>query len=206
MQHGNVLLYQCDLSVIFLGAIAILAAALAILMVKTVKIFDNVFKRYDDLNASVQENVSAIRVVKAFVRENHEKEKFMKAVQNLYRLFVKAEGLIALNAPVMMFVVYGSVICLSWFGARFIVAGNLTTGELTSMFSYIMGVLMSLMMLSMIFVMITMSLASCRRISEVLNERADIVNPEDPVMEVDDGSIDFNACHFHISTEAARMF
>ncbi len=120
----------------------------------------------------------------------------MKAVQNLYRLFVKAEGLIALNAPVMMFVVYGSVICLSWFGARFIVAGNLTTGELTSMFSYIMGVLMSLMMLSMIFVMITMSLASCRRISEVLNERADIVNSEDPVMEVDDGSIDFNGVSF----------
>ena len=193
---GMCFFINVDLSVIFLGAIAILAAALAILMVKTVKIFDKVFKRYDDLNASVQENVSAIRVVKAFVRENHEKEKFMKAVQNLYRLFVKAEGLIALNAPVMMFVVYGSVICLSWFGARFIVAGNLTTGELTSMFSYIMGVLMSLMMLSMIFVMITMSLASCRRISEVLNERADIVNPEDPVMEVDDGSIDFNGVSF----------
>lgn len=193
---GMCFFINVDLSVIFLGAIAILAAALAILMVKTIKIFDKVFKRYDDLNASVQENVSAIRVVKAFVREDHEKEKFMKAVQNLYRLFVKAEGLIALNAPVMMFVVYGSVICLSWFGARFIVAGNLTTGELTSMFSYIMGVLMSLMMLSMIFVMITMSLASCRRISEVLNERADIVNPEDPVMEVDDGSIDFNGVSF----------
>lgn len=193
---GMCFFINVELSLIFLIAIGVLAAALSILMVKTVKIFDLVFKRYDDLNASVQENVSAIRVVKAFVREDYEKEKFGKAAQNLYRLFVKAEGLIAANTPVMMFVVYGSILCLSWFGAQYIVIGDLTTGELTSMFSYVMGILMSLMMLSIIFVMITMSLASGRRITEVLVEKADIVNPENPVTEVENGSIDFNGVDF----------
>lgn len=184
------------LSLIFLAAIVVLAAALICIMRKTTRIFDDVFKKYDDLNASVQENVSAIRVVKAFVREDYENSKFKKAAENLYRLFVKAEGLLALNNPVMMLVVYGCIIGLSWFGAQFIVAGDLTTGELTSMFSYVMSVLMSLMMLSMIFVMLTMSAASGRRIAEVLNEKADLVNPENPLENIEDGRVDFNHVSF----------
>ena len=156
------------LSSIFLIAIAVLAAILLLIMAKTTGVFNQVFQKYDDLNASVQENVSAIRVVKAFVREDHESRKFRKAAEKLYRLFVKAEGRLAFNNPVMMLVVYGCILALSWFGAQFIVAGNLTTGELTSLFSYVMSVLMSLMMLSMVFVMITMSAASGRRIAEVL--------------------------------------
>lgn len=184
------------LSLIFLAAIVILAAVLCLIMSRTTKIFDQVFRKYDDLNASVQENVSAIRVVKAFVREDYENDKFTKAAQSLYRLFVKAEGLLAFNNPAMMLVVYGCIIALSWFGAKFVVAGNLTTGELTSMFSYVMSILMSLMMLSMVFVMVTMSAASGRRIAEVLKEKADLVNPENPVMQIADGSIDFNHVSF----------
>lgn len=159
------------LSIVFLVAILVLAAALVLIMTKTTKIFNVVFQKYDDLNASVQENVSAIRVVKAFVREEHENDKFRRAAEKLYALFVKAEGRLAFNNPVMMLVIYGCIIALSWFGAHFIVAGDLTTGNLTSLFSYVMSVLMSLMMLSMIFVMITMSAASGRRIAEVLEER-----------------------------------
>ena len=184
------------LSLIFLAAIAVLAAALGLIMTRTTKIFDEVFHKYDDLNASVQENVSAIRVVKAFVREEHENNKFTRAAENLYRLFVKAEGLLALNNPVMMLVVYGCIISLSWFGAKFIVVGGLTTGELTSMFSYVMSVLMSLMMLSMIFVMVTMSAASGRRIAQVLDEKADLTNPENPLMSISDGSISFSHVSF----------
>ena len=184
------------LSLIFLAAIAVLAAALGLIMTRTTKIFDEVFRKYDDLNASVQENVSAIRVVKAFVREEHENNKFTRAAENLYRLFVKAEGLLALNNPVMMLVVYGCIISLSWFGAKFIVVGGLTTGELTSMFSYVMSVLMSLMMLSMIFVMVTMSAASGRRIAQVLDEKADLTNPENPLMSISDGSISFSHVSF----------
>ena len=184
------------LSSIFLVAMGVLAIALILIMSKTTKIFDQVFRRYDDLNASVQENVSAIRVVKAFVREDHENEKFSMASERLYKLFVKAEGILALNNPVMMLVVYGCITALSWFGARFIVGGSLTTGELTSMFSYVMSILMSLMMLSMIFVMLTMSAASGRRIAEVLDEKPDLTNPEKPVMEISDGRIDFNHVSF----------
>lgn len=184
------------LSLIFLAAIAVLAAALGLIMTRTTKIFDEVFRKYDDLNASVQENVSAIRVVKAFVREEYENNKFTRAAENLYRLFVKAEGLLALNNPVMMLVVYGCIISLSWFGAKFIVVGGLTTGELTSMFSYVMSVLMSLMMLSMIFVMVTMSAASGRRIAQVLDEKADLTNPENPLMSIPDGSISFSHVSF----------
>ena len=184
------------LSLIFLAAIAVLAAALGLIMTRTTKIFDEVFRKYDDLNASVQENVSAIRVVKAFVREEHENNKFTRAAENLYRLFVKAEGLLALNNPVMMLVVYGCIISLSWFGAKFIVVGGLTTGELTSMFSYVMSVLMSLMMLSMIFVMVTMSAASGRRIAQVLDEKADLTNQENPLMSIPDGSISFSHVSF----------
>ncbi len=184
------------LSSIFLVAMVVLAIALILIMSKTTKIFDQVFRRYDDLNASVQENVSAIRVVKAFVREEHENEKFSAASERLYKLFVKAEGILALNNPVMMLVVYGCITALSWFGARFIVGGSLTTGELTSMFSYVMSILMSLMMLSMIFVMLTMSAASGRRIAEVLDEKPDLTNPEKPVMEIPDGRIDFDHVSF----------
>lgn len=184
------------LSSIFLVAMVVLAIALILIMSKTTKIFDQVFRKYDDLNASVQENVSAIRVVKAFVREDHENEKFSAASERLYKLFVKAEGILALNNPVMMLVVYGCITALSWFGARFIVGGSLTTGELTSMFSYVMSILMSLMMLSMIFVMLTMSAASGRRIAEVLDEKPDLTNPEKPVMEIPDGHIDFDHVSF----------
>ena len=185
-----------QLSSIFFVAIVILAAALIFIMMRTTKIFTEVFRKYDDLNASVQENVSAIRVVKAFVREDREDEKFEKAATRLYRLFVKAEGLLALNNPVMMFVVYGCILALSWFGAHFIVVGSLTTGNLTSLFSYVMSVLMSLMMLSMVFVMITMSAASGRRIAEVLEEKPYLTNPDEPLTTVRDGSIDFDHVDF----------
>ena len=184
------------LSAIFLVAMVVLGCGLFFIMSRTTKVFREVFRKYDELNASVQENVTAIRVVKAFVREIYENEKFRKAADRLYKLFVKAEGTLAFNSPLMMLVVYGCIISLSWFGAHFVVAGSLTTGELTSMFSYIMSVLMSLMMLSMIFVMLTMSMASGERIAEVLNEKADLANPVQPVMEIEDGSIDFNHVGF----------
>ncbi len=184
------------LSLIFLVALVILAVVLFSIIRVVSKLFQQVFQKYDALNASVQENVSAIRVVKAFVREEHETSKFTKAAENVYKLFVKAESIVALNGPFMMLIVYGCIIALSWFGAHFIVAGNLTTGELTSLFSYVMSTLMSLMMLSMIFVMLTMSTASGKRICEVLHEKPDIVNPANPVMEVKDGAIDFNHAFF----------
>ena len=184
------------LSLIFLVAIVVLGCGLFLIMSRVTKVFRQVFRKYDDLNASVQENVTAIRVVKAFVREAYENEKFRSAADRLYKLFVKAEGTLAFNSPLMMLVIYGCIISLSWFGAHFVVAGSLTTGQLTSMFSYIMSVLMSLMMLSMIFVMLTMSMASGERIAEVLNEKADLTNPEKPVMEIADGSIDFNHVGF----------
>lgn len=187
---------NAELSCIFLGAALVLGVTLFILVRMTMKLFRAVFDKYDELNASVQENVSAIRVVKAFVREKYENSKFIQAAGNLYNMFVKAECMIILNNPIMMFVVYCCMIALSWFGAKFIVAGNLTTGELTSLFSYVMSVLSSLMMLSMIFVMLTMSAASAKRIAEVLDEKADIVNPENPVMEIPDGSIVFDKVDF----------
>ncbi len=184
------------LSLMFLFAAAFLIVVIGVIMVVTLKIFNEVFRRYDDLNASVQENVSAIRVVKAFVREDYENNKFAKASANIYRMFVKAEGLLAFNNPAMMIAVYFCIISLSWLGAQFIVFGNLTSGELTSLYSYIMSLMMSLMMLSMVVVMITISMASVRRISEVLKEIPDLHNPENPVMKVADGSIDFNHVNF----------
>lgn len=184
------------LSLIFVAAVLILGCVLALIVSKTMKLFDAAFTRYDELNASIQENVSAIRVVKAYVREKYENEKFTKAAENLYRMFVKAESILAFNNPVMMFVVYGCIIGLSWFGAHFVVSGSLTTGELTSMFTYVMSILMSLMMLSMIFVMLSMSLASGRRIAQVLNEKPDMVNPGEPLTEVADGSIRFEHVGF----------
>lgn len=180
----------------FLIAVAFLVIVIGAIMVVTLKIFNQVFKKYDDLNASVQENVTAIRVVKAFVREDYENQKFSKASQVLYKMFVKAEGLLAFNNPAMMVAVYFCIIIVSWLGAQFIVGGSLTTGDLTSLFSYIMALLMSLMMLSMVVVMISMSLASIRRISEVLSETPDLKDPENPVMEVPDGRIDFNHVNF----------
>ena len=187
---------SAKLSAIFLVAIVILAAGLIFIMSRTIPIFNEVFRKYDDLNASVQENVSAIRVVKAFVRENYENKKFGKAAETLYKLFVKAESHLAFNNPMMMLVVYGCILSISWFGAHLIVAGSLSTGNLTSLFSYVMSVLMSLMMLSMIFVMVTMSAASARRIAEVLEEVPDMDNPTQSEQTVADGSIDFNHVDF----------
>ena len=185
-----------QLSEVFLVALVVLGVSLIFIMTRTIPVFQKVFRRYDDLNASVQENVSAIRVVKAFVREAYEDEKFKKAADGLYRLFVKAESTLALNSPIMMLVVYGSILALSWFGAHYIVAGELTTGNLTSLFSYVMGVLMSLMMLSMIFVMVTMSIASAERICEVLKETPALADPERPLMTVSDGRVDFDHVSF----------
>ena len=185
------------MSMIFVVALLILGTALYLIISRTVKLFAQVFQRYDDLNSSVQENIAAIRVVKAFVREDFEKKKFSKAAEALYKLFVKTESLQALNHPIMMLVVYGCIISLSWFGAQFIVVGDLTTGQLTSLFTYVMTILSSLMMLSMIFVNLTMSAASAKRVIEVIDEKADITNPEkDAVMTVADGSIDFDHVSF----------
>ena len=186
------------LSLIFLVAVGFLSACLALIVRAATKRFSVVFERYDDLNASVQENVSAIRVVKAFVREDYEKKKFDTAADKLYRLFVRAEKVVILNGPVMMFTVYACIILLSWMGANAIITpgGDLTTGQLTSLFSYVMSVLMSLMMLSMIFVMLTMSSASAKRIVEVLDEKPSIVSPENPLTEVRDGSVDFDHVTF----------
>lgn len=175
-----------QLSILFFIALCFLAFILSCIMKKASKLFREVFDRYDDLNATIQENVTAIRVVKAYVREEYETKKFKKAAKHLYDLFVKAESLLALNNPIMMFVVYACITLVSWFGAQFIVAGDMTTGELTSLFSYIMSIMMALMMLSMIFVMITMSTASVLRISEVLNEHSDLYDPKEPIMEVKD--------------------
>lgn len=190
------LLISPRLGSMFLIAVVFLIAVIGTIMVVTLKIFKQVFRRYDDLNASVQENVTAIRVVKAFVREDYENVKFSRASKMLYDLSVKAEGLLAFNNPAMMIAIYFCIISVSWFGAQFIVSGSMTTGDLTSLFSYIMSLLMSLMMLSMIVVMISMSLASIRRISEVLDEVPDLKDPADPVMEVKDGQIDFNHVNF----------
>lgn len=184
------------LSIIFLVALIFLGFVLFFIIYKVTPIFTSGFEKYDELNASVQENISGIRVVKAFVREEHENKKFNKAADNLYKTFVKAESFLAFNNPTMMLVVYGCIVALSWFASHFIVSGSITTGNLTSMFSYVMSMLMALMMLSMIFVMVSMSAASARRISEVLNEKANLANPEKPYEEVEDGRIDFNHVNF----------
>ena len=189
-------LINAQLSFMFLAGMVFLAIILAILLKQASRVFNLVFQKYDDLNASIQENVSAIRVVKAYVREDYENSKFTKAADQLYQLFVKAESLVAINNPAMMLVVYACITAVSWFGAKFIVIGEMTTGEITSLFSYIMSVMMSLMMLSMIFVMITMSSASVRRISEVLKEIPSLHNSESPVKELKDGSIDFKHVNF----------
>lgn len=187
------------LSMVFVAALAILVVLLGLIISRAMKYFNEVFEKYDDLNASIQENVSAIRVVKAFVREEHENEKFKAAAGGIYKMFVRAETVVANNGPVMMLAVYSCMLSLSWLAAQMITAGSLTTGELTTLFSYVMSILMSLMMLSMIFVMLTLAAASARRVVEVLNESPDLVSPENAVMEVPDGSVDFDAVYFSYS-------
>lgn len=188
---------NADMSFIFLGAIVFLAVVLVIIMLRAMKIFNVAFTKYDDLNASVQENISGIRVVKSYVREDYENEKFKKSSGNLYNMFKKAESTLAFNNPVMMLVIYASIMAICWFGAKYIVVDKtLQIGELTSLFSYVMGSLMSLMMLSTIFVMITMSVASMRRITEVLREQPDLAEPFAPVELMSNGSIDFDNVHF----------
>ena len=184
------------MSIIFVVAMVILSVFLYFLISRVAGLFKQVFERYDQLNGSVQENISGIRVVKSFVREDYEKEKFSKAAEALYRLYVRTEGLMALNHPVMNLVVYGCIIAISWFGAQFVVGGTLTTGEITSLFTYVMSILMSLMMLSMIFVMLTQSAASGQRVAEVINEKADITNPKKPVTVVPNGDVDFRHVYF----------
>ena len=184
------------LALIFVVAVAFLLAVLASIMVPTFKIFDRVFKNYDNLNASVQENVSAIRVVKSFVREGFENEKYTKACEGLYQQFVNAESRLSFNSPAMLTAIYGCNIALSWFGAKYILHGALTTGQLNALFGYIMNILMALMMLSMAFVMISMSAASAKRIVEVLDEKTDLSPAKAPVQEVRDGSIRFDHVTF----------
>ena len=191
------------MSLIFLVALLILGLALYLIISRTMRLFAQVFLRYDDLNGAVQENIAAIRVVKAFVREDFENQKFRKAAEALYRLFVKTETLQAINHPIMMLVVYGCIMALSWFGAHFIVAGELTTGQLTSLFTYVMTILSSLMMLSMIFVTLTMSAASGRRVAEVIDERAGITSPVNALHTVRDGSIDFENVSFSYNLDYA---
>lgn len=184
------------ISSVFLCAIVLLGVVLIIIVKASLKYFDKAFDTYDRVNADIQENISAIRVVKSYVREDYENDKFEKSVNRLKKLFIKAEGYLTLNAPALMLCVYGCTIAISWFAAHYIVAGDMTTGNLTTLLSYIMQILMSLMMFSMIFVMISMSMASVHRISQVLNEVPDIHNPENAVEEVKDGSIDFNNVSF----------
>ena len=190
------------IATIYLIAVLVLGVILGVLVTRTTKYFRSIFQKYDDLNESVQENVSAIRVVKAYVREDHEKEKFTKASGNVYKLFTKAEAMICLNMPIMQFTVYTCILVISWMGAHMIVSNTLTTGGLSMLLTYCMNILMNLMMLSMIFVMVTMSVASARRVAEVLNEKPDITNPENPVMEVADGSIEFRHVDFSYKKDA----
>ena len=192
------------LACIYLIATILLSVVLAFIMKATYKYFSQVFEKYDELNASVQENVTSIRVVKAFVREKHEVGKFRKAADNVYRLFVKAENAMVTVSPIMMVTSYASIILVSWFGANMIVSSELTTGELTSMLTYCMNILMNLLMVALVFVMLTMSLASGKRVSGGLNEKSTPANPEYPVYVVKDGSIDFDIVSFSYNTKAEK--
>ena len=198
------LVIDARLSLIFIVAMIILGCSLYQIISRVAKLFQQVFERYDELNQSVQENIHAIRVVKAFVREDYENKKFSRAAEGLYQLYVRAESLMALNHPIMNIVVYGCIIALSWWGAHFIVSGTLTTGELTSLFTYVMSILQSLMMLSMIFVMLTQSAASAKRVCEVIEEQPDIVNPEHPVYEIADGNVVFRGVRFDYHSKESR--
>lgn len=190
------------LATIYLIAIIVLGALLLFISKAAMKYFDRAFKRYDDLNESVQENVSAIRVVKAYVREDYEKKRFSKAAQNIYDVFVKAESLVVYNSPLMQFTVYACILLISWLGAHMVISSTLTTGDLMALLTYCMNILMNLMMLSMVFVMISLSLASARRISEVLNEQSTLHNPKEPLYDVPDGSISFKHVTFRYSDTA----
>lgn len=190
------------LATIYLIAVILLGALLLFISKAAMKYFDRAFKRYDDLNESVQENVSAIRVVKAYVREDYEKKRFSKAAQNIYDVFVKAESLVVYNSPLMQFTVYACILLISWLGAHMVVCSTLTTGDLMALLTYCMNILMNLMMLSMVFVMISLSLASARRISEVLNEQSTLHNPKEPLYDVPDGSISFKHVTFRYSDTA----
>lgn len=181
---------------IYMIAVVLLGIALFFICTRAMKYFDQVFHKYDDMNASVQENVTGIRVAKSFVREEYEISRFHNASQNIYKMFVKAENIVAWNSPLMQFTVYGCILGISWLGANMIVGGSLTTGKLMSLLTYCMNILMSLMMLSMIFVMVTLSMASVRRIAEVLDEEASITNPEEPDFDIPDGSITFENVMF----------
>ena len=191
-----------QLASIYLAAVVLLGGLLLFICKKAMKYFDSAFQRYDDLNESIQENVSAIRVVKAYVREDYEKNRFKKASKNIYDVFVKAESLVVYNSPAMQFTVYACILLISWFGAHMVVGGSLETGDLMALLTYCMNILMNLMMLPMIFVMISMSLASGRRICEVLNEESTLHNPENPVYEVTDGAIKFDHVTFRYSSHS----
>lgn len=187
---------NAKLASIYLTAVILLGGCLFFIMRKATRYFKQIFPKYDDLNASVQENVSAIRVVKAYVREDYENDKFTKASGNICRMFTKAENILTWNAPLMQITVYGCILTISWLGAKMIVLGDLSTGQLMSLLAYCMNILMSLMMLSMIFVMVTMSAASAERIAEVIQEESSLTNPANPIMEVPDGRITFDHVDF----------
>ena len=194
-------LINARLASVYLIAVIFLGFALVMILRRATRYFQEVFKKYDDLNASVQENISGIRVVKADVREDYETSKFQKACNKVYEMFVRAEKLVVMNMPLMQFTVYACILCISWLGAKMIVGSSLTTGELMSLLTYCMNILMSLMMLSMVFVMVTMSMASAERVTEVINEKADLSNPAQPVVEVPDGRIDFDHVSFRYKKE-----
>lgn len=197
-------LINAKLASIYLVAVIFLGFFLFMILRKASKCFQEVFQKYDDLNAGIQENISAVRVVKAYVREDYETSKFQKSCNRVYELFVKAEKLVVMNMPLMQFTVYSCILGISWLGAKMIVGGNLTTGELMSLLTYCMNILMSLMMLSMVFVMVTMSIASARRVAEVINEKPDLADPENPVTEVPDGSIVFDHVDFSYKKDSAE--
>lgn len=197
-------LINAKIAMVYLIAVIVLGFFLILIAKSAMKYFSQVFKKYDDLNAGVQENITAQRVVKAYVREDYEIGKFNKASENIYRMFLKAEGILTFNAPLMQLTVNSCILFISWLGARMIVGGELSTGNLMSLLAYCMNILMNLMMLSMIFVMMTMSAASARRISEVLEEKAELSNPEQPVYEVADGSIRFDNVTFRYNTNSEK--
>ena len=195
-------LINAKLASIYLIAVIFLGACLIFIMRKATKYFQTVFRKYDDLNASVQENIGAVRVVKAYVREDYEISKFQKACNKVYDMFLSAEKIVVMNMPLMQFTVYACILGISWLGAKMIVGSTLTTGELMSLLTYCMNIMMNLMMLSMVFVMISLSLASARRISEVLNEQSTLHNPKEPLYDVPDGSISFKHVTFRYSDTA----
>jgi len=196
---------NAKISLVFLIAVPVLGIGLTLITMNAHPIFERVFKTYDKLNTVVQENLHGIRVVKSYVREDFEKNKFNEVSGSIYNDFVKAERLVALNSPLMQFVVYGCMLLISWFGAKLIVVGDLTTGNLMSLITYIMQILMSLMMLSMVLVMITISKASAKRVTEILDEKSDIVNPENPIFEVKDGSVKFEKVSFSYTKDKKKL-